>query len=146
MTFHLASEVADVLGPHWRRERLRKYQWSRSPEQATTEEARMEDQNIIAKISQLAAQEQQLEEAHVAKSLRGGPRRAAPDRGHPRPLVDLLRQRRALRDAGRSPDAAAERGSRRSRNTSSSCEQLPAKDRARARARARSVAGDGGAR
>jgi len=111
MTFHLASEVADVLGPHWRREWLRKYQWSRSPEQATTEEARMEDQNIIAKISQLAAQEQQLEEAHVGEGLSEEDHaelhriEATLDR-----LWDLLRQRRALRDAGRSPDAAAERG------------------------------------
>jgi hypothetical protein len=70
----------------------------------------MDDKEIISQIGDLAAEERRLEEAHVGEGLS--------KEEHERlrnievtldQLWDLLRQRRALRDAGRSPDAAVKR-------------------------------------
>jgi hypothetical protein len=67
----------------------------------------MDDQEIIDRISSLAAEEQRLEELHVGEGL--SEEESDRLRGIERNLDqmwDLLRQRRALRDAGRSPDEA----------------------------------------
>jgi hypothetical protein len=68
----------------------------------------VEDHEIIARIGSLADEEKQLEERHVGEGLsveeeaRKQSLEVTLDQ-----LWDLLRQRRALRDAGRSPDQAA---------------------------------------
>ena len=70
----------------------------------------MKDDEIISRISQLADEEQQLEERHVGEGL-------SPEEQERREQLevtldrmwDLLRQRRALRRAGRDPDEAIER-------------------------------------
>jgi hypothetical protein len=67
----------------------------------------MDDHEIIARIGSLADEEQALEEKHVGSGL-------SPDEEQRKrglevtldQLWDLLRQRRALRHAGRSPEAA----------------------------------------
>jgi hypothetical protein len=70
----------------------------------------MDDRQIIEEIGGLADEERRLEEAHAGEGLsaeemeRLGQLEVTLDR-----LWDLLRQRRALRDAGRSPDEAVER-------------------------------------
>ena len=70
----------------------------------------MDDEQIISRINELADEERRLEEAHVGEGLSEEERRRLAglevtlDR-----LWDLLRQRRALRDAGRSPDEAVQR-------------------------------------
>ncbi|HLH27481.1 MAG TPA: DUF2630 family protein [Acidimicrobiales bacterium] len=70
----------------------------------------MQDEQIIARIGELAEEEQRLEERHVGEGLsaeehaRREQLEATLDR-----LWDLLRQRRALRRAGRDPDEATER-------------------------------------
>lgn len=72
----------------------------------------MDDAEIIDRIGKLADEERRLEEAHS-----GAGEELAPDDARRLQelqvtldrLWDLLRQRRALRDAGRSPDEAAER-------------------------------------
>ncbi|MGD0313615.1 MAG: DUF2630 family protein [Acidimicrobiales bacterium] len=67
----------------------------------------MDDHEIIARIGSLADEERRLEEQHVGEGLsdeetaRLQSIEVTLDR-----MWDLLRQRRALRDAGRSPDAA----------------------------------------
>jgi len=70
----------------------------------------MADEDLIARINQLTAEEHRLEEGHVGESLS--------DEEHARlhqveqtldRLWDLMRQRRALRDAGGDPARAAER-------------------------------------
>jgi hypothetical protein len=70
----------------------------------------MEDAEIVAKINALAEEEHKLEEAHVGEGLS--------DDEHKRlrtievtldQLWDTLRQRRAKRDAGKSPDEATTR-------------------------------------
>ena len=70
----------------------------------------MDDHEIIARIGSLAEEEQRLEEQHVGEGL------SADDTARLRSIEvtldqmwDLLRQRRALRSAGRSPDGAAVR-------------------------------------
>jgi hypothetical protein len=70
----------------------------------------VDDQEIINRIGNLADEEKRLEELHVGEGI------PAEDEKRLRSievtldqLWDLLRQRRALRDAGRSPDAAAVR-------------------------------------
>ncbi len=70
----------------------------------------MEDKALIAQIGDLAEEERQLEEAHEGAGL------SAEERERLRTvevtldqLWDLLRQRRALRSAGRDPDEAAPR-------------------------------------
>jgi hypothetical protein len=70
----------------------------------------MEDHEIIAHIGALADEERALEERHVGEGL--GPEEEARLRNletHLDQLWDLLRQRRALRRAGRDPDEAAAR-------------------------------------
>jgi Protein of unknown function (DUF2630) len=70
----------------------------------------VDDHEIIIQIGNLASEEQRLEELHVGKGLtpeeeeRLKALEVTLDR-----MWDLLRQRRALRDAGRSPDEAATR-------------------------------------
>lgn len=70
----------------------------------------MDDRQIIARISELAEDERRLEEAHAGEGLS--------EEEHDRlteiertldQLWDLLRQRRALRSAGRSEEQAVER-------------------------------------
>jgi hypothetical protein len=70
----------------------------------------VDDEKIMARISELAAEEQRLEEAHVGEGL------SDEERARLRSLEvtldqlwDTLRQRRAKRDAGRSPDEAQPR-------------------------------------
>ncbi len=68
----------------------------------------MEDHEIIARIGRLAEEEKRLEEMHVGEGLseedaaRLKSIEVTLDR-----MWDLLRQRRALRRTGRSPDEAA---------------------------------------
>jgi len=70
----------------------------------------VDDDEIIHRIGQLADEERSLEEAHAAEGLRPDERdrlerlQVTLDQ-----LWDLLRQRRALRRAGRDPDEAEER-------------------------------------
>ncbi len=67
----------------------------------------MDDHEIITRIGSLADEEMRLEELHVGQGL-------SPEEEERRQslevtldrLWDLLRQRRALRSAGRSPDEA----------------------------------------
>jgi hypothetical protein len=70
----------------------------------------MDDKEILAQIHGLAEEERRLEEAHVGEGLS--------DDEHARmkkievtldQLWDVLRQRRAKRNAGKSPDEASER-------------------------------------
>jgi hypothetical protein len=70
----------------------------------------MADEDLVARINSLTAEEHRLEEAHVGQSL-------SPEE-HTRlreveqtldQLWDLMRQRRALRDAGKDPSQAATR-------------------------------------
>ncbi len=70
----------------------------------------MDDQEIVARIGELAAEEQQLEEAHVGEGLNDDERRRKQDLELTLDqLWDVLRQRRAKRQAGRDPDEAHER-------------------------------------
>ena len=70
----------------------------------------MDDKEILAQINKLAEEEQRLEEGHVGDGLS--------EEEHARlhaievtldQLWDVLRQRRAKRNAGGDPDAASER-------------------------------------
>jgi alkylation response protein AidB-like acyl-CoA dehydrogenase len=78
------------------------------PERPVTKEASVDDHEIIARIGSLAEEEQHLEERHVGEGLsdeetaRLKSIEVTLDR-----MWDLLRQRRALRDAGKSPEDAA---------------------------------------
>ena len=70
----------------------------------------MDDEGLIARISELAAEEQRLEEAHVGEGL------SPEERDRKRQIEitldqmwDTLRQRRAKRDYGRDPDEAKQR-------------------------------------
>ena len=70
----------------------------------------MDDEEIISRISGLADEEKALEEQHVGEGLSD----AEAERLKAREVTldqlwDLLRQRRALRSAGRDPDQAAVR-------------------------------------
>ena len=72
----------------------------------------MEDAEIIRRIGELAEEERRLEEAHAATSE--GLNEQERDRLERLQVTldqlwDLLRQRRALRHAGRDPDQAQER-------------------------------------
>jgi hypothetical protein len=73
-----------------------------------TKEAAVDDQEIITRIGSLAEEEQRLEERHVGEGLSGEETarlkslEVTLDR-----MWDLLRQRRALRGAGKSPDEAS---------------------------------------
>ena len=70
----------------------------------------MDDEEIVGRISQLAEEEQRLEEAHVGEGL------SDDELARKRELEvtldqmwDLLRQRRAKRSAGQDPDATQPR-------------------------------------
>jgi len=70
----------------------------------------MDDKQIVERISELAEEEQRLEEAHVGEGL------SDEEQVRKRDLEvtldemwDLLRQRRAKRNAGQDPDAATQR-------------------------------------
>jgi uncharacterized protein DUF2630 len=70
----------------------------------------MDDQEIVKRIGELAAEEQRLEEAHVGEGLS----EAELERKRDLEVTldemwDLLRQRRAKRHAGQDPDAAQQR-------------------------------------
>lgn len=70
----------------------------------------MDDRQIITRIGELADQERQLEEAHAGEGLsREEHQRLREIESTLDQLWDLLRQRRALRHAGRSEDEAVER-------------------------------------
>jgi hypothetical protein len=70
----------------------------------------MDDNEIVVRINQLAAEEQQLEEAHVGEGLSADELARKHDLEVTLDqLWDMLRQRRAKRHAGQDPDAAAER-------------------------------------
>jgi hypothetical protein len=75
-----------------------------------SKESHMDDKEILAQINGLAEEEKRLEEAHVGEGLS--------DEEHARmktievtldQLWDVLRQRRAKRQSGGSPDDAHER-------------------------------------
>jgi hypothetical protein len=70
----------------------------------------MDDKQIVERIGELAAEEQRLEEAHVGEGL------SDEEQARKRDLEvtldemwDLLRQRRAKRNAGQDPDEAEQR-------------------------------------
>jgi len=67
----------------------------------------MDDKEIIARINGLAEEEQRLEEAHVGEGLSDDERARKRDiEVTLDQLWDTLRQRRAKRNAGASPDDA----------------------------------------
>ena len=70
----------------------------------------MDDADIIKRIGELADEERALEEAHLGEGLAGDERQRLDDLQVTLDrLWDLLRQRRALRNAGRDADEAVER-------------------------------------
>lgn len=70
----------------------------------------MEDRDIVSRISELADEERRLEEAHADTGLSAAERGRLVDLQEALDQMwDLLRQRRALRDAGRDPNEAVER-------------------------------------
>ena len=70
----------------------------------------MDDKDIVERITQLAAEEQQLEEAHVGEGLSENELKRKRDLEVTLDqLWDTLRQRRAKRNAGQDPDGASER-------------------------------------
>lgn len=65
----------------------------------------MDDQEIVDRISALAAEEQRLEEGHIGEGLTEPERQRLQDLEVTLDqLWDTLRQRRALRSAGRNPE------------------------------------------
>ena len=70
----------------------------------------MDDKEIVRRISELAAEEQELEEAHVGEGLSDAELKRKRDLEMTLDeMWDLLRQRRAKRSAGQDPDAAQQR-------------------------------------
>ena len=70
----------------------------------------MDDKEIVGRISELAAEEQRLEEAHVGEGLTDDELKRKRDLEISLDeMWDLLRQRRAKRSAGQDPDAAQQR-------------------------------------
>jgi hypothetical protein len=70
----------------------------------------MDDKEIVRRISELATEEQELEEAHVGEGLSDGELKRKRDLEITLDeMWDLLRQRRAKRSAGQDPDAAQQR-------------------------------------
>jgi uncharacterized protein YjaG (DUF416 family) len=70
----------------------------------------VDDQDIVERINKLAAEEQQLEEAHVGEGLSEDELKRKRDLEVTLDqLWDTLRQRRAKRHAGQDPDAASKR-------------------------------------
>jgi uncharacterized protein YjaG (DUF416 family) len=70
----------------------------------------MDDKEIVKRISELASEEQELEEAHVGEGLSEDELKRKRDLEITLDeMWDLLRQRRAKRSAGQDPDAAQQR-------------------------------------
>jgi hypothetical protein len=70
----------------------------------------MDDQELVDRISALAAEEQHLEEAHVGEGLSDAERQRLKELEVTLDqLWDTLRQRRAMRQAGRDPEEAQPR-------------------------------------
>lgn len=70
----------------------------------------MDDNEIVRRITELAAEEQRLEEAHVGEGLSESELKRKRDLEITLDeMWDLLRQRRAKRSAGQDPDAAQQR-------------------------------------
>ncbi len=70
----------------------------------------MDDKEIVKRISELAAEEQELEEAHIGEGLSDDELKRKRDLETTLDeMWDLLRQRRAKRSAGQDPDAAQQR-------------------------------------
>ena len=70
----------------------------------------MDDEEIIGRIGHLADEEKRLEETHVGEGLSDDDQERLREIGVSLDRMwDLLRQRRALRSAGRDPDEAASR-------------------------------------
>jgi hypothetical protein len=70
----------------------------------------VDDEEIIGRIGQLADEEKRLEETHVGEGLADDDQERLREIGVSLDRMwDLLRQRRALRSAGRDPDEAASR-------------------------------------
>jgi hypothetical protein len=70
----------------------------------------VDDEEIIGRIGQLADEEKRLEETHVGEGLSDEEQERLREIGVSLDRMwDLLRQRRALRRAGRDPDEAASR-------------------------------------
>jgi hypothetical protein len=70
----------------------------------------VDDEEIIGRISQLADEEKRLEETHIGEGLSDEEQQRLRDIGVSLDRMwDLLRQRRALRRAGRDPDEAVSR-------------------------------------
>jgi Protein of unknown function (DUF2630) len=70
----------------------------------------VDDEEIIGRIGQLADEEKRLEETHVGEGLTDDDQERLREIGVSLDRMwDLLRQRRALRSAGRDPDEAASR-------------------------------------
>lgn len=70
----------------------------------------MDDKEIVRRISELATEEQELEEAHVGEGLSDDELKRKRDLEITLDeMWDLLRQRRAKRSAGQDPDAAQQR-------------------------------------
>ncbi len=70
----------------------------------------MDDNEIVERIGELAAEEQRLEEAHVGEGLDDAEQARQRDLEVTLDqLWDVLRQRRAKRAAGQDPDAAEPR-------------------------------------
>lgn len=70
----------------------------------------MDDKEIVRRISELAAEEQELEEAHVGEGLSDDEIKRKRDLEVTLDeMWDLLRQRRAKRSAGQDPDVAQQR-------------------------------------
>ena len=70
----------------------------------------MDDKEIVQRISELAAEEQELEEAHVGEGLSDDELKRKRDLEVTLDeMWDLLRQRRAKRSAGQDPDVAQQR-------------------------------------
>jgi hypothetical protein len=70
----------------------------------------MDDKEIVRRISELAAEEQELEEAHVGEGLSDDELKRKRDLEVTLDeMWDLLRQRRAKRSAGQDPDVAQQR-------------------------------------
>ena len=70
----------------------------------------MADEDLIARINELAAEERRLEDGHIGESLsRDEHARLRHIEQTLDQLWDLMRQRRALRGAGKDPAQAVER-------------------------------------
>jgi len=70
----------------------------------------MTDEDLFARINDLAAEERRLEEAHIGEGLSDQERSRLHEVERTLDqLWDLMRQRRALRDAGKDPSQATTR-------------------------------------